>query len=99
MLQIFWRKTVETDINFGFCPILHSCAAEVTAEEVSGLYSGLVFVADQSEQSRKLGVRDALAQVLIKLTGNSNIMQVPGIQQAVTNTDNYVAGVGYKEFS
>ncbi len=71
---------------------------EVTAEEVSGLYSGLVFVPDQSEQSRKLGVRDALSQVLIKLTGNSNIMQVPGIQQAVTNTDNYVAGVGYKGF-
>jgi hypothetical protein len=69
---------------------------EVTAEEVSGLYSGQVSVADQTEQSRKSGVRDALAQVLVKLTGNSNIMQVPGIQEAVSNTDNYVAGVGYK---
>lgn len=55
--------------------------AEVIAEEVTGLYSGQVSVADQTEQSRKSGVRDALAQVLIKLTGNSKIMQVPGIQK------------------
>jgi uncharacterized protein len=69
---------------------------EVTAEEVSGLYSGQISVADQTDKSRQSGVRDALAQVLVKLTGNSNIMQVPGIQDAVSNTDNYVAGVGYK---
>ncbi len=73
-----------------------SVPAEVTAEEVSGLYSGQVSVADQTEKSRESGVRDALAQVLVKLTGNSNIMQVPGIQEAVSNTNNYVAGVGYK---
>ena len=37
----------------------------LTAEEVSGLYNGQVFVADQTEQSRQSGVRDALAQVLV----------------------------------
>lgn len=68
------------------------------AEEVSGLYNGQVFVADQTEQSRQSGVRDALAQVLVKLTGNSSIMSLPGIEEAVRNTDNYVAGVGYKSF-
>jgi hypothetical protein len=73
-----------------------SVPAEVIAEEVSGLYSGQISVADQTEKSRKSGVRDALAQVLVKLTGNSSIMQVPDIQEAVSNTENYVAGVGYK---
>ena len=73
-----------------------SVPAKVTAEEVSGLYNGQISVADQAEESRKSGVHDALAQVLVKLTGNSKIMQVPGIQEAVSNTDNYVAGVGYK---
>lgn len=68
------------------------------AEEVSGLYNGQAFVADQTEQSRQSGVRDALAQVLVKLTGNSSIMELPGIEEAVRNTDNYVAGVGYKSF-
>lgn len=70
----------------------------LTAEEVSGLYNGQVFVADQSEQSRQSGVRDALAQVLVKLTGNSSVMSMPGIAEAVSNTDNYVASVGYKSF-
>ena len=67
----------------------------VTAEPVSGLYSGRVLVADQTAQSRSKGVDQALEQVLIKLTGNSKIMQLPGIQQAVSNTNNFIASVGY----
>ncbi|ETN92105.1 hypothetical protein U062_01890 [Gammaproteobacteria bacterium MOLA455] len=69
--------------------------APVMAEPVSGLYNGRVLVADQTEQSRSKGVNQALEQVLIKLTGNSKIMQLQGIQKAVSNTDNFVASVGY----
>ena len=67
----------------------------VMAEQVSGLYNGRVLVADQSEQLRSKGVNQALEQVLIKLTGNSKIMQLPGIQKAVSNTNNFIASVGY----
>jgi len=67
----------------------------VMAEQVSGLYNGRVLVADQTEQSRSKGVNQALEQVLIKLTGNSKIMQLPGIQKAVSNTNNFIASVGY----
>ncbi|MDB4260899.1 DUF2066 domain-containing protein [Porticoccaceae bacterium] len=67
----------------------------VMAEQVSGLYNGRVLVADQSEQSRSKGVNQALEQVLIKLTGNSKIMQLPSIQKAVSNTNNFIASVGY----
>jgi len=67
----------------------------VMAEQVSGLYNGRVLVSDQSEQSRSKGVNQALEQVLIKLTGNSKIMQLPGIQKAVSNTNNFIASVGY----
>ena len=69
------------------------------AEQVSGLYNGRVLVADQTEQSRQDGVNQALEQVLIKLTGNSKIMQLPGIQEAVTNTNNFIASVGYMALS
>ena len=65
------------------------------AEPVSGLYNGRVLVADQTAQSRSKGVDQALEQVLIKLTGNSKIMQLPGIQQAVSNNNNFIASVGY----
>ncbi|MDB9804912.1 DUF2066 domain-containing protein [Porticoccaceae bacterium] len=67
----------------------------VMAEQVSGLYNGRVLVADQSEQSRSKGVNQALEQVLIKLTGNSKIMQLSSIQKAVSNTNNFIASVGY----
>jgi hypothetical protein len=67
----------------------------VMAEQVSGLYNGRVLVPDQTEQSRSKGVNQALEQVLVKLTGNSKIMQLPGIQKAVSNTNNFIASVGY----
>ena len=76
------------------CFSLHSLA-----EEVAGLYSGLVPVADQTTESRELGVRDALAQVLIKLTGNSKIMLVPSIQPFLTDPNAFVAAVGFRNIS
>lgn len=76
------------------CFSLHSFA-----EEVAGLYSGLVPVADQTTESRELGVRDALAQVLIKLTGNSKIMLVPSIQPFLTDPNAFVAAVGFRNIS
>lgn len=66
------------------------------AEEVSGLYRGLVPVIDQSVESRQLGVREALNQVLVKLTGNSNVIQSPSVQSFLTNPNAFVAGVGFR---
>jgi len=65
------------------------------AEEVPELYSGLVPVADQTLESRQNGVRDALEQVLIKLTGDSNIIWVPSLQSFLANPDGYVSSIGY----
>lgn len=66
------------------------------AEEVSGLYSALVPVIDQSTESRQQGVREALNQVLVKLTGNSNVSQSPTVQPFLTNPNAFVAGVGFR---
>jgi len=73
------------------CFSLHSLA-----EEVTGLYSGLVPVSDQTAKSRELGVRQALAQVLIKLTGNSEIMLTPSMQSFFTDPNAFVAAIGYR---
>ena len=78
-------------VLFLACFSLHSLA-----EEVAGLYSGLVPVADQTAKSRELGVRQALAQVLIKLTGNSEIMLTPSMQSFFTDPSAYVAAVGFR---
>jgi hypothetical protein len=69
---------------------------QVMAEEVAGLYRGLVPVSDQSVESRDAGVRDALAQVLIKLTGNGAIMQSPRVQPFLTNPSAFVSAVGFR---
>ena len=72
------------------CFSLHSLA-----EEVAGLYSGLVPVADQTAKALELCVRQALAQVLIKLTGNSEIMLTPSMQSFFADPNAYVAAVGF----
>ena len=78
-------------VLFLACFSLHSLA-----EEVAGLYSGLVPVANQSAEAREAGVRQALAQVLIKLTGNSEIMLTPSIQSFFTNPNAFVAAIGFR---
>ena len=70
------------------CFSLHSLA-----EEVSGLYSGLVPVVDQSSESQQQGVREALNQVLVKLTGNSKIVQSPNVISFSTNPNAFVLGL------
>jgi hypothetical protein len=79
-----------------FALILACFSLNSLAEEVSGLYSGLVPVIDQSAESQQLGVREALNQVLVKLTGNSRIMQSPNIQPFLTDQNAFVAGVGFR---
>lgn len=78
-------------VLFLACFSLHSLA-----EEVAGLYSGLVPVADQTAKARELGVRQALAQVLIKLTGNSEIMLTPSMQSFFADPNAYVAAIGFR---
>ena len=65
------------------------------AEQVSELYNGRILVADQTEELRQQGLRQALEQVLIKLSGNSKIMQLPGIREATANPENFISSVGY----
>ena len=82
-----------------FALILACFSLHSFAEEVSGLYTGLVPVADQSAESRDFAVTQALSQVLIKLTGNSKIMQSTRVQPFLTNPNAFVAGIGFRNLS
>ena len=79
-----------------FALILACFSLHSLAEEVSGLYSGLVPVVDQSSESQQQGVREALNQVLVKLTGNSNIVNSSNVIPFLTNPNAFVAGVGFR---
>ena len=72
-----------------FCGFLH-------AEYVDDLYVGRVNVPNQSSLSQLQGVRDATNQVLIKLTGDSEVIHKPVVNELRFQPDNFVATVGYK---
>jgi hypothetical protein len=69
------------------------------AEEVADLYSALVPVPDQSSASRAQGVSDAFEKVLIKLTGNSDIMQRPQLQIFLPDPMAFLDSVGFGEIN
>ena len=79
-----------------FALILACFSLHSFAEEVSGLYTGLVPVVDQSAESRDLAVTQALTQVLVKLTGNSKIMQSTKLQPFLNNPNAFVSGIGFR---
>ena len=79
-----------------FALILACFSLHSFAEEVSGLYTGLVPVVDQSAESRDLALTQALTQVLVKLTGNSKITQSTKLQPFLTNPNAFVSGIGFR---
>ena len=66
-------------------------------EEIADLYGALVPVPDQTSVSRAQGVNDAFEKVLIKLTGNSHIMELPQLQPFLTDPMAFLDSVGFGE--
>lgn len=65
------------------------------AEVVAHLYSAEVMVTGQSEKDRNLAMQQALAQVLIKLTGDEKILQTPEIKKITKQSTNYAQDFTY----
>jgi hypothetical protein len=66
-------------------------------DEDIDLYRALVPVPDQTSASRVRGIDDAFEKVLIKLTGNSNVMERPQLQPFLTETKTFLDSVGFGE--
>jgi len=67
------------------------------AQETTDLYRALVPVPDQTSESRIIGINDAFSKVLIKLTGNSAVMQRPQLQPFLTDPKAFLDSVGFGE--
>ncbi len=63
---------------------------------VSGLYSYEVAVANQSDQERSRAFREALAAVIVKVTGEQRWLENAGIQEALQNSGNFVEAIEYR---
>lgn len=68
-----------------------------SAVTVNDLYQVKVPVDDQQEISRKLGIRQAFHQVLIKISGHQDVITNPLLATANDNAENYVQGFSYQQ--
>lgn len=67
----------------------------VNALQVSGLYSHRIAVANESEAERLRAFREALAGVIIKVTGAPRWLEDPIIARALANAQSYVEAISY----
>lgn len=83
-------------ISLFFALVLLICQP-VYAIKVSGLYQATAPVSDESAEKRKPATRQALVQVLIKLTGNRNIANSGEISGLLEQPDRFVQQFRYQQ--
>ena len=69
------------------------------ADEVENLYQSLVAVDDQSAESRERGIQLALSKVLIKLTGNQEMVLSPLVTSSLDDAVSYVDALSFQDLS
>ncbi len=69
----------------------------VQAIKVSGLYQATAPVSDESTAKRKRAIKQALIQVLIKLTGDRNIAKSSGINTLTERPERFVQQFRYQQ--
>lgn len=65
------------------------------ALQVTGLYSFRIAVANESQAERSRAFRDALAAVVIKVTGSPRWLENPAVTRALANAQNLVEAFTY----
>jgi hypothetical protein len=68
-----------------------------SADQTTNLYHVLVPVGDQSTESRDSGIDQAFSSMLIKLSGDSQIMQSPLLQPFLTDPKAFLDSVGFSQ--
>lgn len=65
------------------------------ALQVAGLYTYRIAVANESEPERLRAFREALAAVVVKVTGSARWLENPSIAQALGNAQSFVEAISY----
>lgn len=65
------------------------------ALQVTGLYSFRIAVANESEAERSRAFREALAAVVVKVTGSTRWLEVPTVSRALASAQNLVEAFTY----
>ena len=86
-------------LNRVFCHsflILFAVNTPVYSTEISDLYSASVKVETQSMRERRSASQDALAEVFIRASGNTAIIQNEDLQLSLSRADRYVTSYVYQ---
>jgi hypothetical protein len=67
------------------------------ALEVGGLYQAETIVTGRGEAERQRGFRSGLENVLIKLSGNADLMHDPGVQRILASASDFVERYEYED--
>ena len=65
--------------------------------EISGLYDAQVEVVDRDSQTFRGATQDALAEVIVRVSGNSHAIESPGVVTALSKPDRYLLQFGYEK--
>ena len=77
---------------------LSSFGGTVRAQSASAnLYAGEVPVSDQSDEQRAIALRSALAQVVVKLTGDRDVVNGEAVAKLVESAERYVQQYTYRQ--
>jgi hypothetical protein len=70
-------------------------AGSALADVVADLYSATVPVADQSSQALATAAKEAMAEVLVKISGTRDVLQSPAVSAALGDARNQVQQYAY----
>lgn len=79
--------------------ILGTFILPVHAERVANLYSASWPVENQSTEVREKAMQNAFAEVLIRVSGNKQVIEDPQVREALPNAQNYMRQYSYKRLS
>lgn len=75
--------------------LMATLAFALHAEIVDDLYSGKILVADRSDATLESAANEALAEVLVKVSGSADVLNNPAVTQALTQAREQVQQYGY----
>lgn len=71
--------------------------ATATAVELTNLFDSQVKVADQSDKARAMGEREALADVLVRVSGSATVLDNPVVKEQLGRASEFVIQFSYGE--
>ncbi|WP_237043469.1 DUF2066 domain-containing protein [Photobacterium kishitanii] len=97
LLGLFFELTMSlTMLRFALL-FLAVLALPIQAATVNDLYQTQVTLIGNDQQADQAAREQGLANVLVKISGNTDILNNPAIKTAITNSGSYISQFGYSQ--